>query len=120
MDDSTGSVVLAALGADLATLWAEVVQTEALDRETAEGTVRDGMLANRGAVVGGGSGGTWDGQGWRALLLSLRWGGDVRRVSGEGRADGGGLDHAASGLLRLPHLRPRALSARCALGGGAG
>ena len=45
MDDSTGSVVLAALGADLATLWAEVVQTEALDLETAEGTVRDGMLA---------------------------------------------------------------------------
>lgn len=45
MDDSTGSVVLAAVGADLATLWDDLVSAEADDLETAEGAVRDGMLA---------------------------------------------------------------------------
>ena len=45
MDDSTGAVVLTALGADLARLWDEVVAAEDLALETAEGTVRDGMLA---------------------------------------------------------------------------
>ena len=45
MDDSTGSVVLAAVGADLATLWDDLVSAEGDDLETAEGAVRDGMLA---------------------------------------------------------------------------
>ena len=47
MDDSTRSAVLVeALGsADLVHLWHEVTSTEAMDLETAEATVRDGMLA---------------------------------------------------------------------------
>jgi hypothetical protein len=45
VDDSTGSAVLAAVGADLARLWEDVVNAEALDLELAEGTVRDGVLA---------------------------------------------------------------------------
>jgi hypothetical protein len=45
MDDSTGSGVLAAVGAELARLWGEVVSAEALDLEQAEGLVRDGVLA---------------------------------------------------------------------------
>jgi hypothetical protein len=45
MDDSTRAAVVAALGADLARLWDELVSAEALDLETAEGTVRDGVLA---------------------------------------------------------------------------
>ena len=40
-----GSAVLAALGAELAALWTAVVNAEQLDLETAEGTVRDGVLA---------------------------------------------------------------------------
>jgi hypothetical protein len=45
VDDSTGSVVLAEAGAELARLWHEVVGAERLDLEAAEGTVRDRMLA---------------------------------------------------------------------------
>jgi hypothetical protein len=45
VDDSTRSVVLAALSADLAHLWDEVVGAEDLELETAEGTVRAGVLA---------------------------------------------------------------------------
>ena len=45
MDDSTGSAVLAGLRADLAQLWDDVTGAEALDLETAEGVVRDGVLA---------------------------------------------------------------------------
>lgn len=45
MDDSTGSAVLAAVGAELAALWERVVSAEAGDLETAERTVRDGVLA---------------------------------------------------------------------------
>src|SRR3954462_7059020 len=45
MDDSTGSSVLAAGATDLADLWATVVNVEAVDLETAEGLVRDGVLA---------------------------------------------------------------------------
>lgn len=45
MDDSTGSAVLAAVGADLAKLWADLVSAEVNDLEAAEGTVRDGVLA---------------------------------------------------------------------------
>ena len=45
MDNSTGSVVLAAVAADLARLWDDLVSAEANDLETAEGAVRDGMLA---------------------------------------------------------------------------
>jgi hypothetical protein len=45
VDDSTGSGVLAALGADLAALWATLGSAEELDLETAEGAVRDGVLA---------------------------------------------------------------------------
>ncbi len=45
MDDSTGAVVLTALSADLARLWDGVVDAEDLALETAEETVRDGMLA---------------------------------------------------------------------------
>lgn len=45
MDDSTGSGVLAALAADLAGLWNELIGAEGLDLETAEGTVREGVLA---------------------------------------------------------------------------
>jgi hypothetical protein len=46
VDDSTGSAVLAALGADLAVLWETVQSAEARDLETVEGTVREGMLAS--------------------------------------------------------------------------
>lgn len=45
MDDSTRSVVLAALGEDLAHLWEGVVEAAEPTLETAEGTVRDGVLA---------------------------------------------------------------------------
>jgi hypothetical protein len=45
VDDSTGSGVLAAVGADLAALWATLGSAEELDLETAEGAVRDGVLA---------------------------------------------------------------------------
>ena len=45
MDDSTGAGVLAAVGADLAGLWEDVVRAEAVDLERAEGMVRDRMLA---------------------------------------------------------------------------
>lgn len=45
MDDSTGSGVLVALGAELAGLWAVVVGAAELDLERAEGIVRDGVLA---------------------------------------------------------------------------
>ena len=45
MDDSTGSVVLAAVGAEVAALWEAVVSVEGSDLETAEGMVRDGVLA---------------------------------------------------------------------------
>jgi hypothetical protein len=45
VDDSTRSAVLAALGTDLAGLWGVVVSAEAVDLETAEQTVRDGVLA---------------------------------------------------------------------------
>lgn len=45
MDDSTRSAVLADLGADLERLWETVVTATQADLETAEGTVRDGVLA---------------------------------------------------------------------------
>lgn len=45
MDDSTGSGVLAAVGAELAGLWEQLVSAETRDLETAEGTVRERMLA---------------------------------------------------------------------------
>ena len=45
MDDSTGSGVLAALGADLAALWETLGSAEELDLETAEGAVRERVLA---------------------------------------------------------------------------
>jgi hypothetical protein len=45
MDDSTGSAVLAAVGADLVRLWDDLMRMDARDLETAEGMVRDGMLA---------------------------------------------------------------------------
>ena len=45
VDDSTGSVVLAAVGTELAALWNDVFGAEVLNLETAEGTVRDGVLA---------------------------------------------------------------------------
>jgi hypothetical protein len=45
VDDSTGSAVLAAVGADLARLWDDLGRMEASDLEAAEGTVRDGVLA---------------------------------------------------------------------------
>jgi hypothetical protein len=45
MDDSTRSAVLEALGADLARLWDDLIGMEAIDLETAEGLVRDGVLA---------------------------------------------------------------------------
>ena len=45
MDDSTGSAVLAEVGAEVARLWEELVGADRLDLEAAEGTVRDRMLA---------------------------------------------------------------------------
>jgi hypothetical protein len=45
MDDSTRSAVLEALGADLAAVWDEVIGAAGDDLETAEGRVRDGVLA---------------------------------------------------------------------------
>jgi hypothetical protein len=45
VDDSTGSGVLTALGAELARLWEQVVSAEVGDLELAEGLVRDGVLA---------------------------------------------------------------------------
>ncbi|MDQ2652936.1 MAG: ISKra4 family transposase [Chloroflexota bacterium] len=45
MDDSTGSAVLAAASAELAALWERVVRAEASSLETAEQTMRDGVLA---------------------------------------------------------------------------
>lgn len=45
MDDSTGAVVLAAVGADLVQLWHDVTGMDAIDLETAEGAVREQMLA---------------------------------------------------------------------------
>ena len=45
MDDSTGSVVLAAVRADVAALWAALLTAETTDLEAAEGTVRTGVLA---------------------------------------------------------------------------
>lgn len=50
MDDSTGSAVLAAASAELHRLWEAVVNREASDLESAEATVRDGVLA-MGAMV---------------------------------------------------------------------
>jgi hypothetical protein len=54
VDDSTGSVVLTALSADLARLWEDLVGTEDLDLETAEGRVRDGVLAIGARVLAAG------------------------------------------------------------------
>jgi hypothetical protein len=45
VDDSTGSAVLAEVGAEVARLWEELVGADRLDLEAAEGTVRDRMLA---------------------------------------------------------------------------
>ncbi len=45
MDDSTRRRVVEALGSAVVHLWHEVTSTEAIDLETAEATVRDGMLA---------------------------------------------------------------------------
>jgi hypothetical protein len=45
VDDSTRAAVLEAVGEDLARLWDAVTNAEARDLETAEGTVRDGVLA---------------------------------------------------------------------------
>jgi hypothetical protein len=45
VDDSTRSAVLAELGAAMTRLWEELVAAEERDLETAEGTVRDGVLA---------------------------------------------------------------------------
>lgn len=45
MDDSTGSAVLAALGAELAELWDDLITAEGSGLEAAEGLVRDGVLA---------------------------------------------------------------------------
>jgi hypothetical protein len=45
VDDSTGSAVLAAVGADLAQLWHDLGGAEQDDLETVEGRVRDGVLA---------------------------------------------------------------------------
>jgi hypothetical protein len=45
VDDSMDAGVLRALGADLGALWESVVRAEAIDLETAEGLVRDGVLA---------------------------------------------------------------------------
>ena len=45
MDDSTGSAVLAELAADLAKLWEAVVGAQTGALETAEGRIRDGVLA---------------------------------------------------------------------------
>ena len=45
MDDSTGSAVLEGLRADLTRLWEDVAGVEGFDLETAEGVVRDGVLA---------------------------------------------------------------------------
>jgi hypothetical protein len=45
VDNSTRSAVLAALGADVAGLWDALLGAEAIDLETAERTVRAGMLA---------------------------------------------------------------------------
>jgi hypothetical protein len=45
VDDSMRAAVLAALGAELDRLWADVVSAEAGDLEAAEGVVRDGVLA---------------------------------------------------------------------------
>jgi hypothetical protein len=45
VDDSTGSVVLAAAGAELAGLWDQLLNAETRDLETAEGTVRERMWA---------------------------------------------------------------------------
>ena len=45
MDDSTGSAVLTALGAELAALWDELITAEESGLEAAEGRVRDGVLA---------------------------------------------------------------------------
>jgi hypothetical protein len=82
VDDSTGSAVLAAVSADLAALWERVVSAEAGDLETAERTVRDGVLAigarlleasvaargtgKRGARHGCACGGTGGFEGYRA------------------------------------------------------
>lgn len=54
MDDSTGSAVLAAVGDDLARLWTDLTGAEELDLETAEGVVRDGMLAIGARVLAAG------------------------------------------------------------------
>jgi hypothetical protein len=45
VDDSTRAAVLAALATDLARLWEDGVDAAGSDLETAEGRVRDGMLA---------------------------------------------------------------------------
>jgi len=45
VDDSTHSAVLTALAADLAGLWEALVGADGLDLETAERTVREGVLA---------------------------------------------------------------------------
>ena len=45
MDDSTRSAVLTAMGEELAQLWDAVIRAEGSDLETAEGVVREGVLA---------------------------------------------------------------------------
>lgn len=54
MDDSTSVAVLAALGEDLARLWQGLISAEGLDLETAEGTVRAGVLAIGGRLLAAG------------------------------------------------------------------
>ena len=119
MDDSMRSVVLAAVGADLAAL----VGGPGRRRGTGPGDGRrDGArrgVGDRGAVAGGGHGGAWGGQDGRTPPLSLRWGGRLRGLSDEGGADGGGLDHGAPRLLCLPRLWAGQLSARCGAGAAA-
>jgi hypothetical protein len=54
MDDSTGSAVLAAVGAALADVWAQLISAETLELETAEGTVREQLLALGAQVLAAG------------------------------------------------------------------
>src|SRR5688500_4960721 len=106
------------MGADLAQVWQDVTVTDAIDLETAEGAVRDGMLAIGARLLEAGLAARGSGKVGVRQACACGGAGGLRGLPSEGGADAGGMGHAASRLLCLRPLRPRMLSAGCGAGRG--
>ena len=94
-----------------------MISAETLDLETAEQTVRDGVLAIGARLLEAGRRARRR-QAGSPPALPVRRDRGLRGLSTQGGADGSGVDHAAPGLLRLPRLRPRPCPLDAALGVG--